>query len=88
MLTGAFGARFDWKNAVSIGMLPEIDPQTKVKIVSNAAGRGAVMALLDRKRRQEAILQAKQVRFIELAEDPNFALEFPAATSFPDTPDS
>ena len=88
VLTGAFGARFDWKNAVSIGMLPEIDPQTKVKIVSNAAGRGAVMALLDRKRRQEAILQAKQVRFIELAEDPNFALEFPTATLFPDTPDS
>ncbi len=29
---------------------------------------------------------AKQVRFIELAEDPNFAMEFPTATLFPDTP--
>ncbi len=85
VLTGAFGARFDWKNAVSIGMLPEVGPHTKVKTVSNAAGRGAIMALLDRNLRQEVISLAKQVRFIELAEDPNFALEFPAATLFPDT---
>jgi uncharacterized 2Fe-2S/4Fe-4S cluster protein (DUF4445 family) len=55
-----------------------------VKIVSNAAGRGAVMALLDRKQREEAVLQAKQVRFIELAENPNFVMDFPAATMFPD----
>jgi len=88
VLTGAFGARFDWKNAVSIGMLPEIDARTKVKIVSNAAGRGAVMALLDRRQREKAVLQAKKVRFIELAEDPNFVMEFPTATLFPDTADS
>jgi uncharacterized 2Fe-2S/4Fe-4S cluster protein (DUF4445 family) len=84
VLTGAFGARFDWKNAVAIGMLPEIDDQTEVKVVANAAGRGAVMALLNRKYRKEGIALANQVKFVELAEDPKFAVEFPAATMFPD----
>ncbi|RJQ63871.1 MAG: DUF4445 domain-containing protein [Desulfobacteraceae bacterium] len=86
VLTGAFGARFDWKNAVSIGMLPEIPKKATVEVISNAAGRGAVMALLDRNRRQECIDLAGRVRFLELAEDPNFALEFAAATTFPELP--
>ena len=83
VLTGAFGARFDWKNAVAIGMLPEISGHTEVKIVGNAAGRGAVKALLDRKLRKEIPTIAEKVNFLELAEDPDFALEFPAATMFP-----
>ena len=84
VLTGAFGARFDWRNAVSIGMLPEIDGDTDVQAVGNAAGRGAVMALLDGKLRTEIFEISKQVKFIELAGDPDFPMEFAEATLFPE----
>ena len=83
VLTGAFGARFNWKNAVAIGMLPEVADNTEVKVVSNAAGRGAIMALLDGKLRKDIFEVSKKVRFVELAEDPDFVTEFSAATLFP-----
>ena len=50
ILTGAFGAKFDWRNAVAIGMLPDASKFSRVRIVDNAAGQGAIMALLDKKR--------------------------------------
>lgn len=83
VLTGAFGARFNWKNAVSIGMLPRPSSNTSVKTVENAAGIGAMMALLDGPRRKELRRLAKGIRFMELAEEPDFAVEFPKAMSFP-----
>ena len=83
VLTGAFGARFEWRNAVTIGMLPEISDHTEVKVVENAAGSGAIMALLDGTLRKEILGVAEKVKYIELAKDPDFAAEFPAATMFP-----
>lgn len=83
VLTGAFGARFDWRNAVAIGMLPKISPRTKVDIVENAAGAGAMRALLDKNSRKEAQDLARTVRFLELAELPEFQAEFPSAMIFP-----
>jgi uncharacterized 2Fe-2S/4Fe-4S cluster protein (DUF4445 family) len=83
VLTGAFGARFNWKNAVSIGMLPRPSSKTSVKTVENAAGNGAIMALLDGRCRKELRSLAREIRFLELAEEPDFAVEFPMAMSFP-----
>lgn len=85
VLTGAFGARFSLKNAIAIGMLPPISPQVNVDIVANAAGRGAIMALLDGKLRREIIRVAQQTQVLELAGDPDFAHEFATATRFPET---
>lgn len=84
VLTGAFGARFNWKNAVAIGMLPEISEHTEVKIVENAAGMGAIMALLDKKLRKKIDNVTAQVHTLELAQEPDFAEEFAAATLFPE----
>jgi uncharacterized 2Fe-2S/4Fe-4S cluster protein (DUF4445 family) len=83
VLTGAFGARFNWRNAVSIGMLPRPSSKTCVKTVENAAGIGAVMALLDRSCREELRNLAGGIQFVELAEEPDFAVEFPMAMGFP-----
>jgi len=85
ILTGAFGARFNWKNAVRIGMLPPIAAQVEVKVVENAAGRGAVMALLDGGLRSRADELARKVKVLNLAEDPDFTAVFTSATLFPDT---
>jgi uncharacterized 2Fe-2S/4Fe-4S cluster protein (DUF4445 family) len=84
VLTGAFGARFDWRNGVTIGMLPDVTLFDRVEAVENAAGVGAIMALLDWNRREEACRLLDAVQAIELAEEPDFAMEFPMATSFPD----
>jgi len=76
VLTGAFGARFNWKNAVAIGMLPEQACQASVSVVENAAGRGAVLALVDEREEEAARKIAPSVQRHELADDPEFALEF------------
>jgi uncharacterized 2Fe-2S/4Fe-4S cluster protein (DUF4445 family) len=83
VLTGAFGARFDWQNAVTIGMLPREAVTGQVSIVENAAGVGAVMALLDKKYRVVAQELSRRVRPVDLAKEPDFAKEFPLAMTFP-----
>lgn len=88
VLTGAFGARFNWRNAVTIGMLPEIACQADISIVENAAGRGALLALFDQREEAEARSIATRVRRIDLAEDPGFAMEFAQQTSFPESDSS
>jgi len=83
VLTGAFGARFDWRSAINIGMLPrkkicgEIIPQ------ENLAGVGAIMGLLDKKLRIEAAEVSRDIKFLELAKEPDFAMKFANATNFP-----
>jgi len=83
VLTGAFGTKFNWRNAVDIGMLPREAVQGEVLSLENLAGVGAIMALLDKKQRQEARRLAATTRFIELAMDPEFNIRFPGATVFP-----
>jgi uncharacterized 2Fe-2S/4Fe-4S cluster protein (DUF4445 family) len=81
VLTGAFGARFDWANAVSIGMFPDLGAE--IEVVANSAGRGAILGLLDSKLRREAIEIARKVRIIELAEEPDFQTEYILGMDFP-----
>jgi uncharacterized 2Fe-2S/4Fe-4S cluster protein (DUF4445 family) len=83
ILTGAFGARFHWENAVTIGMLPESSLFTEVRAVENAAGVGSILALLDKNRRKEAQDLLERIQFLELAEEPDFATAFPMAMTFP-----
>ncbi len=83
VLTGAFGARFDWLNGIAIGMFPERGAFGSVRVVENAAGVGAVMALLDGRVREEAEELSRNIRFLELAQDPGFATEYPLFMSFP-----
>jgi uncharacterized 2Fe-2S/4Fe-4S cluster protein (DUF4445 family) len=44
---------------------------------------GAIMALLDRRARVRAREIARDVKFIELAHEPNFQMRFVRATQFP-----
>ncbi len=83
ILTGAFGARFNWRNAVAIGMLPAPAAKTKIRVVENAAGLGAVMALLDRRKRADAQRTARRTRFLELGSDPDFTAAFTESLGFP-----
>lgn len=84
VLTGAFGARFNWENALAIGMLPPAVAEGEVAAKDNLAGIGVVMALLDRKLRREARELCRRIRYLELASEPDFAMAFAKATAFPE----
>lgn len=84
VLTGAFGARFDWRNAVRIGMLPEAATAGRVDVVENSAGIGAVMALLDQTRRREAQELLSRINVLELNTQPDFTEVFAASMAFPE----
>ena len=84
VLTGSFGARFNWKNALTIGMLPPIVGQSQVEPKENLAGVGVVMALLDKSIREEARGLCHRIRFLELAAETSFPMAFAEATMFPE----
>jgi uncharacterized 2Fe-2S/4Fe-4S cluster protein (DUF4445 family) len=83
ILTGAFGAKFDWKNARDIGMLPPIVCENEMIAAENLAGTGAVMALLDKSFETEVRNLSRHVTFIDLASEPGFVERFSLATRFP-----
>jgi len=81
-LAGAFGSYINKESAMVIGMFPDCDLD-RVAAVGNAAGDGAQLALLDRKKRLEAQEVAAGVEFIETAVEPDFQMRFAEAMAFP-----
>lgn len=71
IIAGAFGNYIDVSSAITIGMLPPL-PLNRFRQVGNAAGTGAKMALISRRKRVEAQKIAHKVKYIELASFPNF----------------
>ncbi|MFC1493653.1 ASKHA domain-containing protein [Thermodesulfobacteriota bacterium] len=87
ILTGAFGNAFDWKSAVTIGMLPELELLGEVSSRDNLAGEGAVMALLDKETRKEAEKIKSKTQYMNLAEQPDFMERFVDNTGFSEARD-
>jgi uncharacterized 2Fe-2S/4Fe-4S cluster protein (DUF4445 family) len=83
VLTGAFGARFDWRSAITIGMLPRKEMCGEIVPQENLAGVGAIMGLLDKKLRIEAAEVSRHIKFLELGQEPDFVMKFAKATNFP-----
>ena len=83
VLTGAFGARFDWHNAVDIGMLPKEAVSGSVLPMDNLAGVGAILALLDGRARSEIEGVCRNVRHVDLAHEPDFHKRLMKQISFP-----
>jgi uncharacterized 2Fe-2S/4Fe-4S cluster protein (DUF4445 family) len=82
LLAGAFGNYIDPLAAYQIGMLPDCGPKS-VFMVGNAAGEGAVIALLDTFERQRAEELVEEVEYVELTLEPAFEHEFAMAMIFP-----
>jgi uncharacterized 2Fe-2S/4Fe-4S cluster protein (DUF4445 family) len=82
VLAGAFGSYIDPKHAMVLGLIPDCDLK-RVYAVGNAAGDGARIALLSKKRREESAVTARTVHYIETAIDPFFQQEFVGAMHFP-----
>jgi len=82
VLAGAFGSFINKEAAMTLGMFPDCDID-KVYSVGNAAGDGAIMALLNTDKRIEAREKARWLEFVEIAVDPNFEKEFMMAMHIP-----
>ncbi len=81
-LAGAFGAHIDPLRAMILGLVPDC-PLANVRAVGNAAGTGAVQALLSRSLRAEMEQAVRDVVKIETATEPRFQELFVAAMAMP-----
>ena len=83
---GAFGSFIDPKYAMVLGLVPDCD-LAEVKAVGNAAGTGALMALLNRDYRREIEETVKKIEKIETALEPKFQELFVHAMALPNKAD-
>lgn len=81
-LAGAFGNHIDPKYAMVLGLIPDCDLDA-VSGAGNAAGTGAIIALLSRTARDEIEELVRSVEKIETATEPNFQEQFVAALGIP-----
>ncbi len=82
LIAGAFGNYIDPASALRIGLLPPV-PLEKVRAVGNAAGAGAVLALISRGERGYACQVARAAEHIELMRKPEFQMTFMETMLFP-----
>jgi uncharacterized 2Fe-2S/4Fe-4S cluster protein (DUF4445 family) len=82
LIAGAFGNYIRKASARRIGLVPAIDPE-RIRMVGNAAGVGARLALLDRDVRTRARKLAGRTEYVELATRPDYQATFMAMLAFP-----
>jgi uncharacterized 2Fe-2S/4Fe-4S cluster protein (DUF4445 family) len=85
-LAGAFGSHIDPTYAMLLGMIPDCDLD-RVSSAGNAAGTGAVMALLDADARAEIEARVRSVEKIETAVESAFQERFVQAMAIPHATD-
>jgi uncharacterized 2Fe-2S/4Fe-4S cluster protein (DUF4445 family) len=81
-LAGAFGSQIDVVHAMVLGLIPDCDLD-RVASAGNAAGTGALIALLSATARREIEGLVRRVEKIETAVEPRFQEHFVAALAFP-----
>lgn len=80
-IAGAFGNYLNIRNAMSIGLLPRVDPN-KIVFIGNSSLAGAKTLLLSAQAKQKAEALAKKIRYVSLATHPEFQEHFIAALDF------
>jgi uncharacterized 2Fe-2S/4Fe-4S cluster protein (DUF4445 family) len=81
-LAGAFGSQIDPTHAMILGLVPDCD-LASVRSAGNAAGTGALIALLSGAARSEIEGVVRRVEKIETAVEPRFQEHFVDAMAFP-----
>jgi uncharacterized 2Fe-2S/4Fe-4S cluster protein (DUF4445 family) len=81
-LAGAFGSQIDPVHAMILGLIPDCD-LAHVRSAGNAAGTGALIALLSGAARREIEGVVRRVEKIETAVEPRFQQHFVEAMAFP-----
>ncbi len=81
-LAGAFGSQIDPLHAMVLGLIPDCD-LSRVRAAGNAAGTGALNALLSGEARREIEAVVRRVEKIETAVEPRFQEHFVQAMALP-----
>ena len=81
LLAGAFGNYMDPHSACMIGLIPR-ELEDRIKLVGNAAGTGAKLALLSRSEYEHSDAIATSVKYIELAAQQSFRKTFAKGLQF------
>ena len=81
-LAGAFGSQIDLLHAMVLGLVPDCD-LAHAGPAGNAAGTGALIALLSSAARREIETVVRQVEKIETAVEPRFQQHFVEAMAIP-----
>lgn len=84
ILAGGFGRYLNIKEAIAIGMLPDLPPQ-KYTYIGNSALKGAKMILLSAETRKKILEIVNKMIYLELSEGNMFMQEFLAALFIPHT---
>ena len=82
-LAGSFGSSLDAQSVLRLGLLPPLPPE-RISVAGNAAGSGAVMALLDEELQKRCEDIARKVEKVDLAGTANFQQLFMKYMLFPD----
>ena len=83
LIAGAFGNVLRKSSLRRIGLLPGVDPE-RIRLVGNAAGVGARLAVVDAEARGRAGAFAARAEYVELASDAAYQDTFMEALAFPD----
>ncbi len=84
ILAGGFGSYIDLERAMTIGLLPEIDPHN-VTYIGNGSLLGARMSSVTNKIRQDVIEVTRRMTNFELSETPSYMNNYVAAMFIPHT---
>ncbi|MFN2355104.1 MAG: ASKHA domain-containing protein, partial [Desulfopila sp.] len=83
-LAGGFGSFIDLEKAMTIGLLPEIDPE-RVTYLGNGSMLGARMSSLTNVIRKDVVEVTKKMTNFELSETPSYMDNYVAAMFIPHT---
>jgi len=83
-LAGGFGNFLNTRQAVNVGMLPDVPPE-RIQFVGNTAIAGAKTVLLSRKALETAEKIAKSMTYFDLMSHPKYMDEFIRANFLPHT---
>lgn len=84
ILAGGFGSYIDLEKAMTIGLLPEIDPD-RVTFIGNGSLMGARMSSLTNRIRKDVVAVTRQMTNFELSETPSYMDNYIAAMFLPHT---
>ena len=84
IITGGFGQYLNIEQAVTIGLLPDIDRE-KFAYMGNSSIKGAYLALLSNDYRQEAREISNRMTYVDFSSNPRYMDEFTSALFLPHT---
>jgi uncharacterized 2Fe-2S/4Fe-4S cluster protein (DUF4445 family) len=84
VLAGGFGSHVDVEKAMTIGLLPEIDPE-KITYIGNGSLMGARICCLTNRIRKDVVSAMRKMTNFELSETPSYMSHYVAALFLPHT---